>query len=288
MSSIESNRRHGALHLIGRMALAATALVGSLAHADPRWPIAQRFNIGLGAFFLGTDTTVRVDGAVSTGRVIGTTFNFDDEFGFKDQNRLRVDGYWRFAERHKLRFMYFSSHSDETRNIDQTIEFRARTFPINAAVRGEFESEVVELAYEYAFLRRDSWELAATLGLHNLELKAGLSAQLSSTLVSGAIDQAAEATANGPLPVVGLHGLWAFGDHWYLDAQAQYFSVDFDEYDGSLRDYKLGIVWMPLRNIGVGVAYNDFRMHVNVDADRFQGNVHYTYSGPIGFVTVAF
>jgi hypothetical protein len=274
--------------VIGRLAIAASALACHCVLAEPRWPLEQRFNISIGAFFLGTDTTLRVDGTAATGREIGTEFNLDDEFGFDDQNRLRIDGYWRFADRHKVRFMYFSSRSDATRNTDQDIEFRGETFPINAAVRAEFKSQVIELAYEYAFLRRDTWELAGTIGVHNLEVKAGLRAQLSSSAGAQQVERSAEAKGNGPLPVVGLHGLWAFGDHWYLDAQAQYFSVQFGDYDGSLQDYKLGIVWMPLKNFGVGVAYNDFTTRLDVDADDFHGRLRYGYDGPIGFITVAF
>src|SRR5690606_21396483 len=115
------------------------------------------------------DTHIRADGQTGT---LGTEIDFDRSFGFDDQDRFRVDGYWRFADRHKLRFMYFNSRADERRNISEQIEFRDVTFPIDAFVRAEFDTDVIEVAYEYAFLRRDTFEIAASVGLHNLEVKA--------------------------------------------------------------------------------------------------------------------
>lgn len=263
---------------------AATLFVAYQAvYAEPLWPLEQRFNLSLGAFLFDSDTRIRVDGSDNT---LGTEIDFDRSFGFPDQDRFRVDGYWRLAQRHKLRFMYFGSRADSRRNISEQIRFRDVTFPIDAQVRAEFDTDVIELVYEYAFLRRDTFELAASAGLHNLRIEARVSAALASGQAD--LDRRAEAKGNGPLPVIGLHAVWAFSDGLYLDAQAQFFAIELDEYDGSLQDYKLNLVWMPGRHLGLGIGYNDFTTRLDVDGDDFMGRLKFAYGGPIAFVAVAF
>jgi hypothetical protein len=270
----------------GVVAFATFALLSSTAaRADHRWPLEQTFNVSAGLFAFGTETRIRLDG---TNRDLGTEVDFDDTFGFDDQNRLRIDGFWRFAERHKVRFLYFGSRSSSTRTLTDEIEYGDTTFPVNAQATAEVDTDIIELAYEYAFMRRDTFELAGTIGLHNLQIKSRLSATVSSSQGSGGIERSAEAEGDGPLPVIGVRGLWAFSNHFYLDAQAQFFAIQFDEYDGSLTDFKVSVVWQPTKYLGIGVGYNEFVTELDVDAERFLGELRFGYSGPLAFVSVGF
>jgi hypothetical protein len=255
------------------------------AHADPLWPLDQKFNLSLGIFFLDTDTTVRLDG--DAGRV-GTEVNFERDLGLDTGDRFRIDGYWRFADRHKLRFLYFDSSSSNERSISRTIEFGDTTYPLNVNVRASFDVEIIELAYEYSFMKRDNFEVAGTIGLHNLSVAAGLHADASSNGSLGGVDLEETADGDGPLPVIGLRGIWALNDRFYFDAHAQFFALEFDQYDGNLQDYKVSFNWQPFRNFGVGIGYNAFSTHVDVDAEHFNGKLRFEYDGPLAFIVGAF
>ena len=274
---------------MNRSTLAGAALClacfATSASADPLWPLDDKFNISLGVFFLDTDTTVRLDG--DAGRV-GTEVNFERDLGLKAGDRFRIDGYWRFFERHKLRFMYFDSTADHSRTISRQIDFGDTTFPLNVNVRTSFDVEIIELAYEYSFLKRDNLELAGTIGLHNLSVEAGLHADASSNGGLGGVDLAETADGDGPLPVIGLRGVWALSDHFYFDAQAQFFAIEIDNYDGSLQDYKLSFNWQPFEHFGIGVGYNHFSTDVDVDDQYFNGKLRFDYDGPLLFLTGAF
>ncbi|HET9446359.1 MAG TPA: hypothetical protein VFO35_08885 [Steroidobacteraceae bacterium] len=267
-----------------RIAGLACLLLGSAANANDDGPLEQNAQISLGAFFLDTDTTMRVDG--ETGR--GTSVNFGEDLGFRDQDRFRVDGFWRFAARHKVRFMYFKNTLTAGRTIDETIEFRDVTYPVNVRLDAEFETEIVEAAYEYAFVRREGFELAATAGLHLIRFSAALTGEGTSPGGGGSGRLRSEARGDGPLPVLGLRTLWNIGGDWYLDAHAQFLAISVDNYDGHVSDYKVAVLWQPLRHVGVGVAYNDFRTRLDADEKRFEGQLRFEYSGPLAFVTVAF
>ena len=75
------------------------------------------WQLSLGGFVVDTDTNVRLDG--DTGA--GTDVNWEETFGSGDVTRFRIDGHWRFAERHKARFMWFSSSRSKSETIEEDI-----------------------------------------------------------------------------------------------------------------------------------------------------------------------
>ena len=118
---------------------------------------------------------------------------------------------------------------------------------------------MAELAYEYAFLRGEHYELAGSVGIHELTFKLQLTAvgQNVNQQLSGRAD------VNGPLPVIGLHYVWEFYPRWSLDAMFQFFALKFQQYDGNLQDYNATVFYMPWKNFGFGLGWNQFRTSVN-------------------------
>ena len=82
--------------------------------------------------------------------------------------RCRLDGSWRFAKRHKVRAMIFNTSRSDSREFEQDIEWEDEVFPVGARIKGEVDFAVYQVAYEYLFLRRESWELGASIGVHYL------------------------------------------------------------------------------------------------------------------------
>ena len=61
--------------------------------------------------------------------------------------------------RHKVRGMWFNFSHERSAVFDEEIEWGDATSPIGATVEGKIEFDIYELAYEYAFLRRENLEL---------------------------------------------------------------------------------------------------------------------------------
>jgi hypothetical protein len=264
----------------------ALAAPFTAASAGDRGPIDQDWQFSLGGFFMNFDTDVRIDG---TANRTGTDINWEDEFDFPDQDRFRIDGFWRFAEKHKVRFMYFENNRSGSRVTTRDLDFGDTTFEVNTQVDARLDTRIVELAYEYAFLLRDNMELSGSFGIHNVKLEAGLRGEVSTPGGGGATTEAQEvADGDGPLPVLGLHYLWHMGNNFYFDGLAQFFFAEIDNYDGSLEDYKIGVTWFPWRNFGVGLAYNQFVTRLDVKKDRFTGRLKLQYGGPMAYITVGF
>src|SRR5262245_61383874 len=170
-----------------------------------RNPLESKFIIDAGYFFMSTDMRVRVDGDAGQ---VGSDIDYDDTFGIGDFDRFRADGSWRIAPRHLLHAMYFQNNRQATRTAERTVTFRGETFPVGATVEAHSDLTVAQLSYEYAFLRRETYELAAGIGIHyvdvNLTLDATVAAQ--GNQASRRVD--AGASTNAPLPVLGARGLW--------------------------------------------------------------------------------
>jgi hypothetical protein len=273
-----------------RKLIAATALLGAAGavQADDRNPLDTALTLDVGWFLLSTDMRVRVDGENTS--ETGSDVDFEDTFGIGDFDRFRGEVAWRFAPRHVVRAMYFENNRDATRQLDRQVTFGDTTFNVGATVKATSEVTVAQLSYEYAFMRRDKFELAGGVGIHyvnvGLALDGTLSVQGGGT-ISG--ERKADADTAAPLPVLGIRGLWALPWNLYLTAQAQYFHLDFEEYEGSLTDLKATLVWQFADHVGVGLGYNDFGFKFDIEDRRnFDGRLRWNYGGLMAFASVAF
>ncbi len=269
-----------------RVAALAAALLSCTGVAGAADPLEDRFALTLGTYFLSSDTTLRVDELRGVG--VGTEFEVEDVFHFDEDTVFRVEGAWRFRPRHSLRLMYFESDRTRTDTIDRNIEFGDESFPLGASATMRFEFTIMELAYRYAFLKRDNLELAGSFGVHNIEFKTALHASIASPGL-GSISAQDDASTDAPLPVVGLGFTWRMGENIYLQAHAQYFQVKYGDIEGSLLNYQAGVLWQFSQHVGMGAAYNLFDLGIKADAaDSFRGKLDWQYAGPQLYLRAAF
>lgn len=250
----------------------------------PQGPLYdQHWKLNAGIFVTSTDTEVRLNG---TANRTGTSFDAEEELGLDDASRFRVEAAWRFAGRHSLEAMYFKNDRTSTRTLEDEIEFGDTTYPVDAQVRARNDTEILQVSYEYSFLQRPSYELAASIGIHRLSFDLALDADLGGTGQSASRHESAQ--THGPLPVFGLRGTWALTDSLLLNAQVKFFAISFDDYSGNIQDWKADLTWMFTRHVGIGVGYNAFRFNVDVDKPAFDGSLNWSYGGALAFVSARF
>ena len=163
------------------------------------------FYVSLSTFIVNTDTKVQLDGDTTT----GTDVNLEHTFGDDTANRFRLDAFWRFAERHKIRAFGFQARAKRSATISEQIDWGDVTFPIGADVALDRKFSIYELAYEYAFLRKEKIELSGSAGLHWTTLSVNLSANLDDPNNPGETLRASDtARIDVPLPVFGFRGLY--------------------------------------------------------------------------------
>lgn len=268
----------------------ASAILGLLP-ASAAWsaeaghPLDDSFYVSLGTYIMSQDTTVRLDGKDGE---TGTSVDWDRTFADGTLTRFRLDAQWRFAERHKLRALWFNSERSDSRTIDEEVEWGGETFPVDARVKGDISYDIYQLAYEYAFLRRESYELSASVGAYYAEFEASLSATITNPDGTTQRNARGSASADLPLPVIGLRGQWVFPHDLSLDVSGQWFSLSIDQYSGNLQDYRATLTWQPRRWLGIGVGYDWFQAHGDVDDRNFEGNLDWTFQGPMIYYSASF
>ena len=252
---------------------------------DAPGALEDTFHVEVGTFIVNTDTTLRLDGEAGEQ---GTQIDFEKDFGEGDVSRFRLDGYWRFSERHKVRALLFSSSRDGSRTFDEDISWGGETFPASATIEGKFKFSIYELAYEYAFMRRENYELAASIGVHYTDYEASLAATVTGG--GGAADRRIDRTGSvgAPLPVIGVRGTWLLSRTFSIDASGQFFSLTYGDIEGNLQDYRVVLNWQPKSWGGLGVGYDHFSVNVDVDSNNFSGKMNWAYHGPMIFYSVSF
>ncbi len=284
-STISQSRAHGSGTVSAGMALLLLGSPAVFAEEAPNL-LTDSFQVALGTFIITSEPTVQLKGDTGSGDRV----DFDEALGGGDSQRIRLDSHWRFGDtgRHKVKAIAFDMSRDNSRTFDRDIEWGGDIYPVGAKVDAEFSFTVIEVAYEYSFMRRDNFELDASIGLHYTDLESSLKATAvaSGGTLTGDISNSASVAA--PLPVIGLRGIWDLSHNFWLDATAQFFALSIDEYDGNLQDYRVLLTWQPKKWLGVGLGYNRFSIDVDVDASNFDGSLDWTYSGPMIFYSASF
>jgi len=244
----------------------------------------DRFVVSLGGFVVSS----KINGSLSgTANTSGENTDFDKRFGTDaDQTRLRAEVLWRITPRQHLRFSYFNNAVQGTRAIDQDLAWGDYTFRAGGQVTAEVKFRVYELNYEFAFLRRQNYQIVAVAGIHldDLTLKLSGNASLTVDTPMGPVEQAATFTTKSssvpaPLPVVGFRADWAVSPHVYLDASAQVFAVGYQGIDGNWSDLRAGATWMFSDHFGIGLGYDRFVTHVDLSKLSFNGRLNFGYQG---------
>ena len=273
--------------------LAAGAAGSALAQSSSgaQGMLDDRWVLNAGAFVFGSSLKANLNGQSSTNPEV----NFDDTFGKADDaTRVRADLLWRITPKHHLRFMYFDNSVTRSKELAEDVLWGDYTFGKGSRADLKTDFKVYELAYEYAFMRSPTYELAGTVGVHYMDL----AVQLSGTAIltgPGCAAPPCTATATtkssslpAPLPVIGLRGGWVVAPDWYIDAQGQFFKIKVGEYDGYWSDLRVGATWMFSRHFGLGLGYNRFLTNVDVSKTDFNGRLKFGYSGLQAYLTGTF
>lgn len=269
------------------LAVGVTLLLPGVARGgdDDGSLLTERFQLGLGTFLNGSSMVVRLDGEAGE---IGTPVDWGRTIGDDDVTRFRFDGLWRIAERHHLRLMYTDYTSANEVLIEDEITWDGDVIPVGAEARGTFGFEVLEVAYEYAFVKRPDLEVAGSLGLHVTQLEATLLAEVQVGGTQGTVERGGTADVDAPLPVLGARGLWRIGDNWYADLLGQAFYLAIDNYEGRILNLRGSLLWQWHPRLGLGLGYDWFRVDIDGDEEGFRGTLDWTYQGPQVFFNFAF
>lgn len=238
----------------------------------------HRLGLSLGVFVTDRSSETRVDASDGSP---GTPIDLDPDLGLDASEAVvRLDGYFRFNDRHRLDISVFDLSRDATRQINTQLNWNGIVFPIDASLNSELDFNIYKLAYTWSFLRRGKGYLGVTGGLYIADVAVRLSAQNIAQVSANAI--------TAPLPVIGLRGEYYLSNKWTLRGSAEFFRLEYEATEGSLTDLYAGIDYRLFDHAAIGLALNSVKLDVKVSDRDLVGALDWQYDGVLLFLKFSF
>jgi hypothetical protein len=263
------------------IAVLPLALIATLAHADDYMsPADERVRLSLGFMHVTSTTDIRLD---SSAGLPGTQVNAEHVLGLDGSDfEPKFQAMVRVGERHRLRFDYFTLDRTGSATLGAPIVFKDVTLQIKDPVQTNLSLRTLGINYEYSFIHRQRFELAATIGLNDTDVSAQARVSTQIRHVDQKEDQA------GPLPTIGLDSTYVLSKRFYLDARAQYFKVAVNHLDGSLGFYEFAGLYRLRPNISFALGYTMAKATLTSRQTGKSGHFDFNSKGPEFFVRIAF
>ena len=261
---------------------AAFAALASSAHAQT---LDDRYWLEAQAFWPDIDTTVSVSGA---GGLVGTKIDLESDLKLKDRKSLPAFfAGARFGDHWSIIGEYYALDRSASASSSRDITFDDVTFPSGATISSEFDTDVYRVAVGYSFIRNDKVDFGAALGLHVTQFTVGLEGQGH---VGGAAvqSQARKRDALAPLPTLGLYGAYQVTPKLTVGGRVDYLSLKVSDYDGRLINAEARASYRVFKNVGVGVMYRYVDYDLDIEKERWNGEIAYKFKGPALFLQAAF
>ena len=261
--------------------IASLVQVAAPAHADDYLsPTDERVRLSLGAEFLSNTTNMRLD---SSAGLPGTPIDAESALGLDSSDvEPKFDAMVRVGERHRLRFDYFTLDRTGQTTLTTPIVFRDSLLLVGDPVDTNLSLRSLGINYEYSFIHREKFELAATFGISDTDLSASARVATATRHVYQTENQA------GPLPTFGLDSTYVISKRFYIDGRAQYFKLSVDHLTGTVEYYEFAALYRYRPNISFALGYTSAKADIDSRQTKTSGYFDLNSKGPEAFVRVAF
>lgn len=235
-----------------------------------------RFSAGLWSANLQTDLRIDADNGAP-----GTPLSAEDDLGLrKDSAMANVEAQLRMRKRHRVRFNYLAVGRQANAALNRQLLIGDHVYQTTDLVNSDLDIRDFSTSYAYAVLRRERFELAASVALHLLELDA------QATVAARNIDE--EQAQTGPLPAFGLEATLRISECLHLEARGEYLSKHVEDFHGLLKALRAAVLYRFNRNVAAGAAYNDLHIDVRSDDVGDSGRFRFASDGAELFVRLSF
>jgi hypothetical protein len=254
------------------------------------FPFAHHFGLSLGGYFQIFNSKAGYSSDTNPGNEI----DLENDSGLPRQRQnLRLEGYWRFGQRHRLDFGTYYWNRSRTKTLDKSIEWQDVVYQAGGTLKTSFDTQVFKLAYKYSFVQSESIEVAASGGFSAFYNQIELSGEGQvigpdgQPVGEGAFERKHSSKVI-PVPVLGLHCDYAFSHAWIVRGSVEYFTYSTSDWNANLTDARVSLDWMPWDHWGFGAGYNYVSLGGGVGASDNHLKVNYSYDGAIAYVTMRY
>lgn len=235
--------------------------------------LALRF----GPFFPSIDSSVQIGGT-----------DYDFEGNLEDNATTgAVIGLWRVTRKFQIRFGYWAVNRDDSESLNQSESIGGITIPAGSSISASFDTSYLYGSLGYSFVRSDTTEFGADIGLAALGLKSEVGASIPG--VGSTSFTAFDETY--PLPTIGLYVHHALSPKWSIHGRIGGMGLDLgDDFKGTVVDANASVEFRPWSNVGLGLAYiyNSADAELNNLSGNVKQNIEWEYQGPFAYLTLGF
>jgi opacity protein-like surface antigen len=271
--------------VLGLVLLSSVSFAGPFNGIHPLQ--SDRFTIGLGGYWPDVSGEFSIDDPDGGD---GTDIDFQDDAGLDDNETLPAFGLvWRVSNNTRIQGEYFSLDQSGTKRVDRTLHIGDREFDVGASIATDMNIDIVRAFFGYSFVKNDTTELGAGLGLHYFDLDISVAGKAD-------IEESADISAERSiiddwaiLPNIGGYANYAFSPKWIVGGRVDWISANINDFDGTLWNVEAHVQYQIFDHFGVGLAYRYLDLEL-AEENRAKGDweAELEYSGPLLFFTANF
>ncbi|AFD06669.1 hypothetical protein [Solitalea canadensis] len=250
-----------------------TKLTGKEKIENKPWFVGK-YSISGGAFFPINNTQIQVGNSAGT---IGTVIDFEDDLNLsKNTQTFLIGGDIHLGRRSKMELVYYRFHRNSSATLDKEIHFGDSIYPVNASVKGFFNSDIYRFAYGYAFISNPKVEAGLSFGLHIIDTEVGL----QGIGVNRGFDASKDFGLTAPLPDFGIWGGYAISKRWAISGEFDYFSLKIGNVKGRILGGNFFVKYKAIDRLIINAGYTGFNFKVDAEKNNKVGFLKWGYNGP--------
>lgn len=263
---------------------------------------AEEYKLNIGLFYANSDSNI----LVSDTKGGNFPLSFEDDLLLDEKQFLPYFEFtYDFNERHHLYIDWKQLHrTAQTPSLEKAFQIRLDGVDYDVKAGGKLQTtldvDIMRLGYGYDIWQGTHYSIGATLGLHTMFVKTEFEGTIgicvpdnsSAELCDNAIanPQVIDENFTAPLPNIGVYANYEFYPNWQIMLHAQYFSIKYKDVKGSLKDIKIGVEAKIADNWYLNLAYNYYRVDVDIAETSTQNNqsfkvsdysIDYSFTGPV-------
>jgi len=264
------------LSLLSASAIAWVLLM-SPAGAEETHPLLNsKYWVKVGVYFVSRDTGISAAGTVGGAE---ETIDWDSSAGLDDTSDLfTVELGWQFVEKWDFALQHWRSSRNARRVLSETIEWEDVEYEVGADVETHMSMTITRLFFSRRFWDKGPHDLRIGAGVHLIDVGASIRGEATLDDMTTQFEESL-VTAAFPFPDIGAWYRYSLSDRWLLHARVDWLSASTSDYAGSIWNVATGVDYSLTKNLGIGLAYQYFKLSGTVKEDTWRGELHSRYEG---------
>lgn len=239
----------------------------------------DKFTIRLGGFSQnGIDSTIRINSNVlGLGAIIDleNSLNVDSE-----STTLRLDGWYRFGNRHRFEFTWYSIDRTGRATINEELQIGDTVFPVGAVLDSSWEFDIYKAGWAWSFINVQKFEffLGAGLNIRRANLK------FAETGLGAGSTQQFDGSGTIPLPTFTFGGIYYITKKLSAQFRLEGFALEFGDYKGRLQDNYITLDYGITDHFGIGGGLNFYNLDIEITDTELRGELESDYVGLLLYV----